>query len=357
MDAAEQRSRQDAIIAGLVLLVRQLIGRRGIPVTDEERIRFARALYPRVQQARQQSYALAARQIQQQADAAGLEPPVPAPIREYRPQALVTLLEQAVEDDVTTVRQVEENVDELDTGSRRSARRRLREPVTEHNRRDPQVVDIVTRRATRAVARHAEMAGRHAIIDTVDQADPLPRSGTSVTVDGEPTRRGTAVDVAPRQPRQAASVEGAGRSSGRRPRDRRRGRRPAAEPLPGTMMGWARVLTGRESCSFCAMLASRGPVYRSESTASSNAQGKTFHFGCDCVAMPVFKDRDWEGREEYERLEGIWAESTVGASGKDARKAFGRAFAQARAENPERFVPASMRGEQAPDPSTELDTP
>lgn len=49
---------------------------------------------------------------------------------------------------------------------------------------------------------------------------------------------------------------------------------------------WARVPTGPETCEFCVMLASRGFVYHSETTA----KGKHgYHTDCDCMPVPSFK--------------------------------------------------------------------
>lgn len=69
-------------------------------------------------------------------------------------------------------------------------------------------------------------------------------------------------------------------------------------------IGWARVLTGRSSCGFCVMLASRGPVYTSAHHAGKGGAGgrDKFHNHCDCVVVPVYKSKDWAGRREYEEL-------------------------------------------------------
>lgn len=84
-------------------------------------------------------------------------------------------------------------------------------------------------------------------------------------------------------------------------------------------LGWIRV-TDRDPCAFCAILASRGPVYRSEETASFQA-----HDHCACTAEPVY-DRNtlWPGRAKEFR--GLWRTATEGLSGKDARNAFRRAY-------------------------------
>lgn len=69
-------------------------------------------------------------------------------------------------------------------------------------------------------------------------------------------------------------------------------------------VGWARVLTGRTSCGFCVMLASRGPVYSSAHHAGKGGAGgrDKFHNNCDCMVVPVYKSTDWAGRREYEEL-------------------------------------------------------
>lgn len=53
-----------------------------------------------------------------------------------------------------------------------------------------------------------------------------------------------------------------------------------ANEWPG--VAWARVLTGARSCYFCAMLASRGPVYTSETAAKYRGGERvdTYHDGC-----------------------------------------------------------------------------
>lgn len=69
-------------------------------------------------------------------------------------------------------------------------------------------------------------------------------------------------------------------------------------------VGWARVLTGRYSCGFCVMLASRGPVYTSAHHAGQGKPGgrDKFHNHCDCIVVPVYKSTDWAGRREFEQL-------------------------------------------------------
>lgn len=49
---------------------------------------------------------------------------------------------------------------------------------------------------------------------------------------------------------------------------------------------YARVPSGRETCAFCFMLASRGFVYWTE--ADAGASGHEYHAHCDCVIVPGF---------------------------------------------------------------------
>lgn len=58
-------------------------------------------------------------------------------------------------------------------------------------------------------------------------------------------------------------------------------------------LGWARTTSGRP-CGFCAMLASRGPVYLSEASASRQADGRRYHDHCHCGVEPVYRaDAEW----------------------------------------------------------------
>lgn len=67
--------------------------------------------------------------------------------------------------------------------------------------------------------------------------------------------------------------------------------------------GWARATSAR-CCAFCAMLASRGPVYLSRSSALYRKDGKRFHDNCACTVEPIFRpDADWPtGSRHYADL-------------------------------------------------------
>lgn len=112
-----------------------------------------------------------------------------------------------------------------------------------------------------------------------------------------------------------------------------------------TAVGWARVATGRETCAFCLMLVSRGPVYQSAQAAGLDADDTTaldildegdtaafnelmtrFHPNCDCKVVPVFDRNNWQGREDYLEAREVWNTATRGFSGRDALNAFRRAI-------------------------------
>lgn len=88
----------------------------------------------------------------------------------------------------------------------------------------------------------------------------------------------------------------------------------------GRAQGWSRVTDGKP-CAFCAMVASRGPVYRSESNASFRS-----HDHCGCSVQPMYDpDQGWPGRaREFKTL---WTESTKDLQrGEEPLQAFRRAL-------------------------------
>lgn len=90
----------------------------------------------------------------------------------------------------------------------------------------------------------------------------------------------------------------------------------------GLVTGWQRVTSG-DPCAFCAMLASRGPVYR-ESTVGFSA-----HDHCSCYPEPFHHDSEWPAANQQFR--NLWNETTRGLGGRDAVNAF-RAAIEGRAE-------------------------
>ena len=115
---------------------------------------------------------------------------------------------------------------------------------------------------------------------------------------------------------------------------------------PKIAVGWARVATGRETCGFCMMLVSRGPVYRNAASAGLDASDTEaqelldrgddaaiaalmtrWHEGWDCKVVPVFDRAGWPGRDAHKRAEAIWKKTTKGQkNNRDAMNAFRRAI-------------------------------
>lgn len=59
---------------------------------------------------------------------------------------------------------------------------------------------------------------------------------------------------------------------------------------------WARVPSGRKTCSFCLVLASRDAVYMSKHSAGDRrgtGKGDAFHGKCDCQVVRIGKESDY----------------------------------------------------------------
>lgn len=92
-------------------------------------------------------------------------------------------------------------------------------------------------------------------------------------------------------------------------------------------LGWARLTDGKP-CAFCALLASRGPAYKSETTAKFRA-----HDGCGCTPVPVFDpNAPWPGRAEEFRKdydETISGRFAGGDGNNEAVRAWRQRYAEA----------------------------
>lgn len=101
-------------------------------------------------------------------------------------------------------------------------------------------------------------------------------------------------------------------------------------------IGWIRVTDG-DPCSFCAMLASRGAVYKEDSFSQSDPRftgpGEfKVHDSCACTMEVVYsRQAAWPGRgDEFYRM---WRDNIEGRfSGKDARNAWRRLYEQRQRE-------------------------
>lgn len=85
-------------------------------------------------------------------------------------------------------------------------------------------------------------------------------------------------------------------------------------------VAWARVLTGKDNCPFCIMLAARGPVYSSAHHAkyrsSTRWQGQarswanSYHDHCDCLVVPVYDTERWAGKAQADALYKVYEKVT-----------------------------------------------
>jgi len=109
----------------------------------------------------------------------------------------------------------------------------------------------------------------------------------------------------------------------------------AASRADTRVIGWARVTDG-DPCDWCAMLASRGAVYRSRDVAGIRGRtGRTlppvqdpedlekYHNMCHCQTIPVYS-RSAQLPESSERFARDWPRVTRGLAGAEARAAWRR---------------------------------
>lgn len=73
-------------------------------------------------------------------------------------------------------------------------------------------------------------------------------------------------------------------------------------------IGWVRYSTTGTPCAWCAMLISRGPVYKSQQSAEYS-DGDKFHDNDHCKAVPVFSQEQYDSDPKFElnrQMRQIW---------------------------------------------------
>lgn len=95
-------------------------------------------------------------------------------------------------------------------------------------------------------------------------------------------------------------------------------------------LGFMRVTKSARPCYFCAMLASRGPVYGAEAFNAADARFvgdgvAKAHDNCSCVLEPVFS-RATNLPDMSRKANEVWGKSTGGKSGQAAINAFRTAW-------------------------------
>lgn len=79
---------------------------------------------------------------------------------------------------------------------------------------------------------------------------------------------------------------------------------------------WRRVTDG-DPCAFCAMLASRGPVYM-ESTVTASKYALRYHKGCGCTAEPWYgRWEDWQPTPQEQKYVDAYFQAAAEADAAD----------------------------------------
>ncbi|WP_315118545.1 hypothetical protein [Corynebacterium matruchotii] len=263
MSIENQHSRDRETALWLRDQIYRLIEEQTIPTTIEALWDLVSALLPLIHKARKAFYHSAAQTMTEDMRARGMEIDV-APMRPYQPNAGWKMLLRALgwnpkKDPIPG---------DIESYSK-DAQRALLEKVAAFpaNPADPAAVAQVSRRVAAGAVRHARAAGRDAVVDTAAQGRVRVASSQKrprVTVEDNTGSDG--------QPKVIVEHTSDGRKAGDDNRDSRKKAskaEPASTKPGGKVLGWARVLTGAESCAFCAMLASRGPVYSEDTVVTT----------------------------------------------------------------------------------------
>ncbi|MFP7366293.1 hypothetical protein SFC07_11070 [Corynebacterium callunae] len=268
MSLIDLRKAMAIILKDLEKAIVKALTDTGVPTGAATLYEFVEIIYPVILQARREIYAEQVIQMGLEIAEYGLQVK-PATLRDYAPSATFKTFASAL--NIGEDRRAALPIEFMDDVTR--AARGDKIIITDDNRHAPEVIEKAAKKLTAAAERHARDAGRQAVIDTAagGQVRAEPRNETT-----------------PQSYRRTTTT--------------------------GEELGWARVLTGDENCAFCAMLASRGPVYSEETVltagSKSSREGMTYHANCDCAAVLVIKGRKWQGETEYKKLKSMWDNAT-----------------------------------------------
>lgn len=197
------------------------------------------------------------------------------------------------------------------------------------NRAVPLVVQARARSITLAMAfysrfRAVESPGLPAI--SFPTLPDLPRDQivTSLSVTGPVALRNRlskiqALTTSPQPPAllvqraMTSSAAGAAGAAGRHARDGGRDLIEQASKADPVSIGYVRITRGRDTCYYCAMLASRGPVYKNDSFDESDPRfigpgNAKVHDHCHCNLAPVYK-RNSPILTQSAEAEQVWIDS------------------------------------------------
>jgi hypothetical protein len=354
----------------------QLIEEQTIPTTIEALWDLVTALLPLIHTARKAFYRSAVQTMTEDMRARGMEIDV-APMRPYQPNAAWKMLLRALgwnpkKDPIPG---------DIESYSK-DAQRALLEKVAAFpaNPADPVALAQVSRRVAAGAVRHARAAGRDVVVDTAAQGRvrvSSSRKRPRVTVED-----GTGSDGQPKVIVEYASDDRKVGDDNRESRKKTSKAEPDSTKPGGKVLGWARVLTGAESCAFCAMLASRGPVYSEDTVVTtgkprevrprqvhyrnsgatgghtyvsgSRREGEKYHDHCDCIAVLVVKGVPWNGEQQYHDLKDLWDDATfqptqeeLDAGLDQPRDRFTKRYTDAIKADPEKYSALKVDPEKA----------
>ncbi len=380
MSIENQHSRDQETALWLRDQIYKLIEEQTIPTTIEALWDLVTALLPLIHKARKAFYQSAAQTMTEDMHARGMEIDV-APMRPYQPNAAWKMLLRALgwnpkKDPIPG---------DIESYSK-DAQRALLEKVAAFpaNPADPAAVAQVSRRVAAGAVRHARAAGRDVVVDTAAQCRVRVASSQKsprVTVEDN-----TGSDGRPKVIVEHTSDDRKAGDDNRDSRKKASKAEPANTKPGGKVLGWARVLTGAESCAFCAMLASRGPVYSEDTVVTtgkprevrprqvhyrngatgghtyvsgSRREGEKYHDHCDCIAVLVVKGASWNGEQQYHALKDLWDDATfqptqeeLDAGLDQPRDRFNKRYSDAIKADPEKYSALKADPEKAePDTS------
>lgn len=376
MSIENQHSRDRETALWLRDQIYKLIEEQTIPTTIEALWDLVTALLPLIHKARKAFYQSAAQTMTEDMRARGMEIDV-APMRTYQPNAAWKMLLRALgwnpkKDPIPG------NIESYS----KDAQRALLEKVAAFpaNPADPAALAQVSRRVAAGAVRHARAAGRDVVVDTAAQGRVRvvsSRKRPRVTVED-----GTGSDGQPKVIVEYTSDDRKVGDDNRESRKKASKAEPASAKPGGKVLGWARVLTGAESCAFCAMLASRGPVYSEDTVVTtgkprevrprqvhyrnsgatgghtyvsgSRREGEKYHDHCDCIAVLVVKGVPWNGEQQYYDLKDLWDDATfqptqeeLDAGLDQPRDRFTKRYADAIKADPEKYSAIKADQEKA----------
>lgn len=190
-----------------------------------------------------------------------------------------------------------------------------REPGDSPDRSRKKAITQIQLAVARAVENGGREAMQYAVEESKDDPEPEANDAPAQKPDRKPDKSSDDVKKA------LEALEGGVPDDAPKPKKKTKRKRRKVK-------GWARVPTGAETCGWCLMLCSRGPVYTSAYTAGLELEDyqavqmyefssefdsddmNEWHAGCDCKVVPVFDYADWPGKDEAEEALEMWKEAT-----------------------------------------------